>query len=572
MNNTFNSFNPWEIFNNPVEDKNFNIFPKYKKLEIEYPSRINAMAIDPSKISWDDNTKLYSAWEVVFSIDHPISISVEISDESRIEWSREILIQHWYELFKNVTWCKESHVIRVNNHDELKHVGLWTSSRLISWVITALNHLYWKPLSPIEVIQLASQNHWEEMSNDNSKLKHVQSIWWSAASWQFAWWLQILAGNWQVIFNQDIDNDYKIMLWIPNDFKQKSAEELMKLEIDAMDWFIDCGKKYWPEIAYNILHVLMPASKEGKWDIVWDVILDYRKDKWSVKNCSFCYDWLEDLFDKLVPLKKDWLVDVISVSSVWPGIFALYKEKNWKEIEYKFKELDMNTRKFNINNDRYKTIIAEVIDDFWEQESTVHEFATKDPCKHIISWMLNYIAWRSLKTLEAVDIWFGWWRHLKYLNDNEINISWIDSSKAMVDFVEKKYWKLWNFHEWSILDIPFSDNSFDITVCTWVIHQAKTIEDYRLAISELSRITKSWGVLLMNVFTSDLIDIDLEKIWNTIWYLNKYWTVTWMISSDENIALLKEHWFESIDGSVIRESSDIWYASRWILRWSFLKH
>tara|TARA_B100000131_G_C17976419_1_gene556696 strand:+ start:271 stop:891 length:621 start_codon:yes stop_codon:yes gene_type:complete len=51
-----------------------------------------------------------------------------------------------------------------------------------------------------------------------------------------------------------------------------------------------------------------------------------------------------------------------------------------------------------------------------------------------------------------------------------------------------------------ILNIPFSDNSFDYTICIAVIHHLSTPEKRKKAISELQRITKKDGKILILVW------------------------------------------------------------------------
>lgn len=561
---TFNDFRPGTLYNNPVQDRKLLVYPRFKKIIIDYPSRINAMAIDPSKISWEDNTKKYFSWEVVFSVCEYIRISIEVGNTLEFKWSRIPLI-------KQVLWFSENYKISVENNDEIKHIGLWTSSRLISWIITAMNYIYNNVLSEIEVIQLASQNHWEEKQNDLDELKHVQSIGWSASSWQFVWWLQIICWDWQVVFTQNIPPSYKLILWVPNAYLPKSAEELMNLEIEAMAWFIECWKKYGPEIAYNILHKLMPAARAGNRSLVWDVILDYRLNKGSIKNCSFCYDWIERLFRKLLPLKKQWIVDILYLSSVWPGIFAIYKSEQENKVLSAFKGADMKSKILKINNDTYEIIYEELVDDFWENESTINNFTEKPACKYVIWAIEQYLQniRLPLNLINTVDIGFGWWRHIKYLLDKWLSVYGIDYNQKMVALVQSKY--KWDFIQWTINNIPFQDNTFEILICTWVLHQNKIYEDYEKSISELSRVAKKDALLCINVFTSDFIDRDLIKIENTIWYVNQYNTVTWMITSDENIKLFAKYNLFIVDDNIIQEKTDVWYAKRAILRWIFRK-
>lgn len=353
--NNFEAFEVWTIFNKPIaRDIFLNLDKRY--VEIKFPSRINAMAIDPSKISWNDGSKVYSAWEVVFSINNFLSIEIQKSDSLQITGHRKDMIMHAYLIMKNILWFNDSHYIVVHNEDEIKHVWLWSSSRLISWVMTAINELYWSPLSPNELVKLSSQNHWEESAKPGF-LKHVQCIGWSAASGLYNWGLLILAGNGNVVFNTNVDPSYKLILWVPKDFQEKSAEVLMDAEALVIGDFIECWKRYWPQIAYNILHRMMPATKEWNIREVGAVIMEYRLWMWSIKNCSFCYDNLLPLFLKLKPIYDQWIASVLSVSSVWPWIFAI--TQNTKEVLAFFHSNNLNTSVYDINNWTYEVVSSQ---------------------------------------------------------------------------------------------------------------------------------------------------------------------------------------------------------------------
>lgn len=58
----------------------------------------------------------------------------------------------------------------------------------------------------------------------------------------------------------------------------------------------------------------------------------------------------------------------------------------------------------------------------------------------------------------------------------------------------------------SIHDIPYDDETFDLVITTGVLHQAKNIEEYTMAMQELSRVVKPNGVVLLNIFTNTVWD------------------------------------------------------------------
>jgi phosphomevalonate kinase len=65
----------------PLKGSVFHVFPKYQEVAIRFPSRLNAMAIDPGKIAGDENVKSYSAGEIFFSIDEYLPVTVSLSTD-----------------------------------------------------------------------------------------------------------------------------------------------------------------------------------------------------------------------------------------------------------------------------------------------------------------------------------------------------------------------------------------------------------------------------------------------------------------------------------------------------------
>ena len=62
-----------------------------------------------------------------------------------------------------------------------------------------------------------------------------------------------------------------------------------------------------------------------------------------------------------------------------------------------------------------------------------------------------------------------------------------------------------------ILDIPYKDNMFDYTICIAVIHHLSTPEKRKKAISELQRVTKKHGTILILVWALEQEDDSRRK-------------------------------------------------------------
>ena len=74
----------------------------------------------------------------------------------------------------------------------------------------------------------------------------------------------------------------------------------------------------------------------------------------SIKNCSFGYLGLVKLTNKLSNLKRSGLVQVLTISSVGPGIFAI--TKNPVACEKEFVKNNLVIKTVSIENNKYKVI------------------------------------------------------------------------------------------------------------------------------------------------------------------------------------------------------------------------
>ena len=118
-------------------------------------------------------------------------------------------------------------------------------------------------------------------------------------------------------------------------------------------WERDNGK----EIAYRLVHEVMPGLGNGDLSKSKELIFDYRWDMESIKNCSFVYPGLVELAERMRPLKNDSKVQILSLSSVGPGFFALTTDTDY--VEEKFKELGLRTITTTIHNGAYSVEVKE---------------------------------------------------------------------------------------------------------------------------------------------------------------------------------------------------------------------
>ena len=335
-----------------------NIAPVFKEVIISFPSRLNAMALDPSKISINEN-KIYNAGQIVFSIDICKKIQIKLLEgkggECQISPTseRKALIKHAFELMKLAIRFNDSLFIDIDNFGEMKHVGLGSSGALLAGVAAGINELYGNPIKKEEMLTYLSRNYGEEIENSDNLLNPAQSIGGSIATGLWEGGMLLISGNNEVIKTANFDSNYEIIIGIPKNFNVSSEIALNKEE-ENMPNFIECGKRYGPQIAYRVLHEVLPSMNNQNLKIIGDVIYDYRFNMGSVENCSFLYPQLIELARNLSYLKLNGIADVFAISSVGPAIFVITKNKKECVDAFKKENLDIHFTKFH--NSSYKLI------------------------------------------------------------------------------------------------------------------------------------------------------------------------------------------------------------------------
>jgi len=332
-----------------------------KQLTLQYPSRLNAMALDPSKIDVS-GSGVYSPGEVIFSIALYKVVKISLREDCEIVISesspRQQLIRHAALLMVDALQLNQGFDISVEVED-LRHCGLGSSSGLISAVAAAINEMYGKPISRLELIGYLAQNHGEEIDDSINHLQHVQCIGGSAVSGLVESGMTVLAGESTPIGTMTIDESYTVLIGIPYDFIAADSKELMRLEMLNMDKFIATGDQYRDKIGYRVTHEMLPQMKRRNLREASRLIFDYRFDYGSIDNCSFVYPKMKEVAKNIRFLFEDNVVDALALSSVGPAFFAITKQP--EKCESVFQENNLYVRRTKINNTGYSIINKELI-------------------------------------------------------------------------------------------------------------------------------------------------------------------------------------------------------------------
>ncbi|MDD4298831.1 MAG: methyltransferase domain-containing protein [Bacilli bacterium] len=508
------------IFNKYEGKISSNYSLKYNKVIINYPCRLDAMAIDPSAVCYNEEM-VFTPGEVVISVNKKIKVTINVINDSggkiliSNSTKRKVLVKHAYYLITDVLKINPSLEIDVDDNDIPKHCGFGSSSSTITAVVSAINELYGCPLPKEDLIKYLTSNHGEEVSDDDEdNLKSVQSIGGGAKNGLIEEGIFIIAGRATTIAK--IKYESNVLIGIPKDFIQKNADELMKLEEDNLWKFEITGKKYAKEIAYNLLHKALPDMINGNLESLAKVVFDYRFDMGSIDNCSFVYNKINEIAENIRELYENKNCEFLALSSVGPAFFALTKDDHQHKIcKQKMHELNMEVIETTICNNVYECELFENKTEdcsYWEQEDTVKAFTDRPPSKYITNVIDSLI--NKKQNSKILDIGCGGGRYSRYVSKFSSEIYSIDKYKKMIDSPENK---MLNFLTAKMDNIPFKDNMFDFIFSIGVIHNATSIEEYKKSIIEIYRLLSKDGYAIISLFTNDLITDDLTEVDNYIY-------------------------------------------------------
>lgn len=511
-----------------------------ESLILKYPCRLDAMAINPAAVCYNDKM-IFTPGEVVISTKKYIIVTIKkIYNEEELVISkstrRKVLIKRAYSLIKSVLKFDDSFYIDVNDDGIPKHCGFGSSSSTIAAVAAAINELYGCPISNEDLIKYLAANHGEEISDlDEDNLKMVQCIGGGATNGLVSSGIVIIAGQATSIAKMNYEG--KIIIGIPKDFKVQDADYLMQEEEKNLYKFKKTGDLYAEKIAYNLLHKALPGMINGSIKELADVVFDYRFNMGSIENCSFVYDKMVQQAEVLRKLYENDCCEFLSLSSVGPAYFAIVKnEDQLNKCKNTFESLNMDIMFTEINNNTY------VIDDieneiFWDKKDVRNQFQNRKVSKYITDEID-----KLSKDLKVIDIGCGGGRYSRYIKEKGISITALDKYSNMLESLKQENIP---FIEGCFDKLPIEDNSFDVILSIGVIHNAVTLEEFEKAILEMNRILKNNGLVIFSVFTNDVITDDLTYIGNYKYEIKGRQPMI-LMSKNKIDELFIKHGFESI--------------------------
>lgn len=112
-----------------------------------------------------------------------------------------------------------------------------------------------------------------------------------------------------------------------------------------------------------------------------------------------------------------------------------------------------------------------------------------------------------------LDAGCGKGRNLKWFYQNDYKIFGIDADAEFLSFAKAKYPKTeGNFITGTLDDLPYGEKSFDHILCCAVLHFAQSETHFTAMFSELIRVLKPDGMLLIRMASNIGLDGNAPKI------------------------------------------------------------
>lgn len=238
--------------------------PPADEVRVRYPTRLNAMALQPGAIAGDNNL-IYDAGEVVFSVARHHHVHVRRRDpgaglvlDPRVR--RPELAEHAALIMCAALGVEPDLAIGVESDPLPVHAGFGSSSSLIAAVAAAVNHLYGCPVDRADLLPYLTGNHGEEHGSRPGLLTPVQCIGGSAASGLYPGGVQVVAGRGTVVLSVPVPEHLSLVIGVPRSLEERPTDELMAAEVAHFDRFRATGERWSPTIAFRMLHEAMPAA------------------------------------------------------------------------------------------------------------------------------------------------------------------------------------------------------------------------------------------------------------------------------------------------------------------------
>jgi beta-RFAP synthase len=159
----FSSFKPGEQIRTLGLQKKYPLTPREGKVTVRSPARIHLTVVDMNRFA----PARPGGGGIGFAIQLYCSVEAACTPSGlEIDYSRPALIQHFVQVFREITGYEGGFSIRAQDHHH-QHVGLGSTSTIMISLAHALNYAVGSPLSPDQLRKIVGNNYVEETADGN---------------------------------------------------------------------------------------------------------------------------------------------------------------------------------------------------------------------------------------------------------------------------------------------------------------------------------------------------------------------------------------------------------------------
>lgn len=287
-------------------------------VRVKAPARIHLTVLDMNR----------------FAPDHPggggIGFAIGVYCEARVKavpegltinYARQAIIRHFVMVFKAVTGYRGGFEITARDH-EYKHVGLGSTSTILTAVATAMNRVVGSPLSADEIRLLIGNNYIEETEGGRIVSGFETGVGPAVSTYGG---LAVMGDSLTLVYNHPFAEGAQVHIIIPPTPESSAGDQEFNLLMNrarTLD-YRDRELK-----AYLTLMDLIPAIEAGDLnragDTIWE--MDFRGSKRAeVEHHSF------DIYTYMSAIRSAGF-EFVGMSSVGPSI-AIITRKSKEDLE-----------------------------------------------------------------------------------------------------------------------------------------------------------------------------------------------------------------------------------------------
>lgn len=210
---------------------------------------------------------------------------------------------------------------------------------------------------------------------------------------------------------------------------------------------------------------------------------------------------------------------------------------------------------------------------FWNDPVTIKWFSEQP----VPDYWVIFFKDKRRKIKRVLDLGCGAGRNTQFLFELRFDVYACDWYKEMVKTARERLYKVGidktivenRVIKASMLNLPYDSSFFDVVLSNGVFHNAESLKDIELAISETGRVLRKNGYVCFNLFSSSYIDPSLKKVSDNVYLTNEKLPMV-LISRVQLINFFKKYGLIP-DGDIAEYEREVTTGKRSVMRGVFKK-